>query len=64
MLDSIKRAMEEHRDEFTAKAKEIKEFYKNLDTTSDPFQQKLKVVLSDWAIPKEQVGLVACIPHL
>lgn len=64
VLNSIKNAMEEHRDEYTAKAKEIKEFYKNLDTTSDPFQQKLKVVLSDWAIPKEQVGLVACIPHL
>lgn len=64
VLDSIRRNAEEHRDEYSAKAKEIKEFYKNLDTSTDPFQQKLKVVLSDWAIPKEQVGLVACIPHL
>ena len=29
VLNSIKNAMEEHRDEYTAKAKEIKEFYKN-----------------------------------
>ena len=64
VLSSIVEYVENNRDELTKKALEIREFYKNLDTSNDPFQQKLKVALSGWTIPKEQVGLVACIPHL